>query len=335
MSVVMQMLDLSRRFGMVRRRAMRSLWLLSLVLVPSVAHAQAGASVLVLNSAEASLSVLDVATRTERTRIPVLREPHHVALTPDGADLLVGDTSGNQLLFLDPVSFDIKRRMTMSDPYQLGFSRDSRMLVVTGIARAQVDVYEAGTYKLLHRFPLQSMPSHMDFTPDSSVVYVSLQGTGKLAALDLRNMTVLWEADVGKAPAGVMWHDGRVMVAIMGSDNVAVVNPANGAVERRIRTGRGAHQLFRSPDEKLIYVNNRIDGTSVTLDARTLAVVRTYPVPGGPDDLVFAPDGKVWYTLRFVRRVGILDPRTGALDTIDVGRSPHGIFITTSARRTS
>jgi DNA-binding beta-propeller fold protein YncE len=175
----------------------------------------------------------------------------------------------------------------------------------------------------------------MDFKPDSSVVYVSLQGTGKLAALDLKTMSVLWQSEVGKAPAGVMWHNNKVMVAIMGSDDVAIVNPATGAVERRIRTGRGAHQLFRSPDGKLIYVNNRVDGTSVTLDARTLALVHSYAVPGGPDDLVFAPDGKIWYTLRFMRKVGILDPRTGQLDTIDVGRSPHGIFITSSARPVS
>ena len=284
-------------------------------------------AVLVVNSAEASLSVVDLATQTERARIPVLREPHHVMLTPDGQDLLLGDTAANEMLFLDPVSFAIKKRMTVADPYQLGFTPDGKMLIVNGLARAQVDVYEAGSYRLLHRFPLKSMPSHVDFSPDSTTAYVSLQGTGKLAALDLNAMTVKWSADVGKAPAGVMWNNGRVLVAIMGSDDVVVVNPATGTVERRIKTGKGAHQLFRSPDGKLLYVNNRVDSTSVTLDATTLAPIRTYKIPGGPDDLVFAPDGRIWYTLRFAREVGVLDPKSGAVQTIAVGRSPHGIFI--------
>ncbi|MEJ1974780.1 MAG: hypothetical protein WDN49_00775 [Acetobacteraceae bacterium] len=35
-------------------------------------------------------------------RLPVLREPHHMALSPDGHSLLVGDTSGNSIFFLDP-----------------------------------------------------------------------------------------------------------------------------------------------------------------------------------------------------------------------------------------
>ena len=162
-------------------------------------------------------------------------------------------------------------------------------------------------------------------------MFVSLQGTGKLAALDLRGMTVRWTAEVGPAPAGVLWHNGRVLVANMGADYVAVVDPATGHVERRIRTGKGAHQLFLAPGGKTIYVNNRIDGTSVVLDAASLNPIRTYKLPGGPDDIVFAPDGKVWFTLRFVHKVAVLDPATGDFTTIEVGRSPHGIFLNAQA----
>ncbi len=291
----------------------------------------AAGAVLVVNSNEASLSVIDLASQTELRRIPVLREPHHVMLTPDGRDLLVGDTVGNELIALDPSSFEVRRRIPVADPYQMGFSPDAKYLVVNGLARAQVDIYEPGTYKLVKRFPLASMPSHMAFSPDSSMVFISLQGTGKLAAIDLRNMTVAWTAPVGKAPAGVMFQNGRVLVANMGADDVAVVDPATGHVERRIRTGKGAHQLFRSPDKKLIYVNNRVEGSTVALDATTLAPVRTYKLPGGPDDIEFAPDGRLWLTLRFANKVAVLDPATGAVQLIAVGRSPHGIYLNARA----
>jgi len=291
------------------------------------APAPATGAVLVMNSNDATLSVIDLASRRELRRIPVLREPHHVALTPDGRDLLVGDTVGNELIDLDPNTFEVRRRLPVADPYQLGFSPDAKYLVVNGLARAQVDVYDAATYQLVKRFRLASMPSHMAFSPDAATVYVSLQGTGKLAAIDLQHLTVRWTAEVGPAPAGVLWQNGRVLVAIMGSDDVAVVDPADGRVERRIRTGKGAHQLFRSPDKKLIYVNNRIAGTAVALDAATLEPVRTYKLPGGPDDIEFAPDGHLWFTLRFVNKVAVLDPATGEYTTIEVGRSPHGIFL--------
>jgi streptogramin lyase len=156
---------------------------------------------------------------------------------------------------------------------------------------------------------------------------VTLQGTGKVAAINLKTQTVLWIADVGPAPAGIMWLRGKLVVANMGSDNLAVMNPVDGAVERRIVIGKGVHQLFLSPDRKIVYVNSRIDSTTTALDAVTLSPIRTYKVPGGPDDLVFAPDGKIWLTLRFVAKVGVLDPTTGVVETIPVGRSPHGIYI--------
>ena len=292
--------------------------------------AQAGA-VLVMNSAAASLSVVDLATRQELRRIPVLREPHHWALSPDGRDLLVGDTGGNELLDLDPASFALRRRIPVADPYQLGFSPDGRTLTVNGIARNQVDVYDAATLKLLHRFPVASMPSHLAYSPDSSMVFVSLQGTDKLTAIDLRAMQVRWTAPVGRTPAGVMWHDGQVLVACMGADYFSVVDPVDGRVEQRVHTGRGAHTLFLSPDGARIWVNNRVEGSTSVLDARSLHVLRTYKLPSGPDDIVFAPDGRLWITQRFARTVAVLDPRTGDIQQADVGRSPHGIFLNAAA----
>ena len=310
-----------------------SAFILPLVFLASMAgSAWAGGLAIVLNSGDATLSVLDMARETELRRVPVLREPHHIALSPDGADLLVGDAGANEMLFLDPHTGDIRRRVPVADPYHLAFSPNGKWLTVTGLARNQVDVYDAATMALVKRFPLSSMPSHVAYAPDSSMAYVTLQGTNRLAAIDIRRQAVSWTAEVGTTPAGVIWLNGKLLVANMGSDHVAVVDPVDGRVEQRIRTGRGAHQLFLSPDGKTLWVNNRVDGTTVALDAATLAIIRSYRVPGGPDCIDFAPDGKLWITQRFIQKVGVLDPATGALQSIPVGRSPHGIFLTAGAR---
>ncbi len=294
--------------------------------------AAAAGFAVVVNSADASLSLIDLAHQTEIGRIPALREPHHLALTPDGSALLVGDTAGNEMLFLDPATGAVKRRMTIADPYQFGFSPDGKFLVVNGLARNQVDIYAVGSWQLVKRLKLSSMPSHLAFAPDSATVYVTLQGTDRLAAIDLRQMTERWEVEIGKTPAGVLWNRGKLLVGIMGSDYVAVADPADGKVERRIRTGKGAHNLFLSPDGKLVYVGNRVDGTIMALDAATLAPGRSYAVPGGPDCAAFAPDGKMWVTQRWARKVAVLDTVTGAYSSIDVGRSPHGIWLSERAQ---
>ena len=297
-------------------------------LFPRTAAAAEGLA-FVLNSGDASMSLLDVAQRRELRRVALLREPHHMALTPDHKSLLVGDTAGNALFFIDPASGEVQRRTTISDPYQLQFSPDGKWLTVAGLARNQVDIYEPAGLTLVHRVPIAAMPSHMNYDPGSRAVYVSLQESSRLAAIELKSGAVLWDRDVGKTPAGVLWHGGKVLVAIMGEDNLAVVDPASGTVERRVVTGRGAHNIFAAPEGNSIYVCNRVDGSIAVLEPQTLAVVRRFRIPGGPDDLDFGPDGRIWATLRFAHKVAVIDPATGQYQAITVGRSPHGIWLNT------
>lgn len=101
----------------------RSLLAGGLLAAVAVGPAFAHGAVLVVNSAGASMSVVDMDTHREVRTIPVLREPHHVALTPDGHELLVGDTVGNELLVLDPQTFALRRRVPVADPYSSASAR--------------------------------------------------------------------------------------------------------------------------------------------------------------------------------------------------------------------
>ena len=294
----------------------------------SAAHPQRLA--FVLNSAGASISEIDIDSRREVRRLPVLREPHHMAVTPDGRSLVVGDTAGNALFFLDPLTGAVQRRIAVSDPYQLSYSPDGRWLTIAGLARDQVDIYDVATMTLAHRVRTGSMPSHINYAPDSAVAYVSLQGSGALIAIETATGRVRWQSPVGSTPAGVLWHQGRILVGAMGTDYVAVVDPADGHVERRLHMAPGPHNLFASPSRKLLFVTCRVSGTIEQLDWNTLSILRSYQLPGGPDDIVFGPNDTIWATLRWRQHVAVLDLATGAASFIPTGRSPHGIWLNTA-----
>src|SRR5712691_5501690 len=61
------------------------------------------------------------------------------------------------------------------------------------------------------------------------------------------------------------------------------------------------------------------------------AEVKYFPVPGGdhPHDVAPAPDGAVWYTGQGAGVLGRLDPKTGKVDRIALGKgsAPHGVIV--------
>ena len=288
-------------------------------------------SVLVLNSEDASYSILSRGQRAEMQRLPVGREPHHLMLTPDGKEVLIGSTATNELLVLDAKTGERRGvQRNIIDPYQLGFSPDGKWFVTVAYRLDHVDIYRADGFKLAGRIFLDGLPSHMAFDPDSKTVFVSLQQTGRLAAFDLATQALKWNVEVGKAPAGLIMPDAkRVFVALTGEDGIVVVDPKDGAVTGKLKTGRAAHNFFPRGDGRHWFLSNRVEGTVSLIDVQDMRVVGSIRVPGGPDCMDITPDGKeLWVTQRFLRRVAVVDlEQMKVVASIPVGKSPHGVMM--------
>jgi DNA-binding beta-propeller fold protein YncE len=309
--------------------------LLAALAIPFASVARAD-NVIVLNSAEATLSLVDQATRQVVGTIPTGKEPHHLMATPDNKSLIVANSVSNDLMFVDPKTGKPQSRLEgIEDPYQLGFSPDGKWLVTTGLRLDRLDIYHYDARKnaitLAKRLPLAIMPSHMAFSYDSRTVFVTLQVSGEVAAVDLPTQSVLWKMHVGKTPAGLWMTPGEkyLLVGMTGEDDVAVVDWKNRTVVKKIRTGNGAHNFRSLDDGRHVAVSNRVASTISIIDEETLTNVGdiTGLLPG-PDDMELTADKRfLWVTFRFAKHVGIIDLTTKKLvQTIPVGRSPHGIY---------
>ena len=295
------------------------------------AHAE---NVIVLNSADASVSLVDEATQKVVDTFPVGKEPHHLMATPDNQSLIVANSVANNLVFLDPKTGKVQRWVPdIEDPYQLGFSFDRKWFVTNGLRLDRVDIYhyDGKNFSLAKRLPLAAMPSHMIFSADSKIVFVTLQESGEVAAIDLATQSVLWKMAVGKAPAG-LWltpGDRYLLIGMTGADYVAVIDWRARKIVKTIHTDKGAHNFRSLADGQHILVSNRVANTISILDQNTLTSVGTISgLLPGPDDMELTPDKRyLWVTFRFTRYVGVIDMKTLKLvNTIKVGKSPHGIY---------
>lgn len=294
---------------------------------------------IVLNSGEASVSLIDMDKRAVYKTFPIGKEPHHLMITPDQKSVLVANAAGDDVVFLDPKTGDVQSRLpNIVDPYHIGYSPNKKWFVAAGNRLDRVDIYAAKNQelKLVKIVKAAKTPSHIAFTSDSKLTFVTLQDSNELIAIDLATQEIVWRMPIGKMPAGVWMTPGdkHLLIGLTGSDLVQVVDWKQQKIVKEIKTGKGAHNFRPLGDKRHIFLTNRVDSTISIIDMDKLEKVADIKgLPSGPDCMDVTADGKeLWVTFRFAKKVGIIDIASRKLvTTIPVGKSPHGIFFHSNA----
>jgi YVTN family beta-propeller protein len=298
-----------------------------------------GGPIFVLNSLDASVSVIDPQTYKELRRIPTGKEPHHLYFSPDQKSLIVANSVGDSLTLLDPRTGVVQRTLTgIVDPYQLRFSPDMKWFVTAANRLNHIDIYQyvpradGFDLKLMRRVPSGKTPSHIGIDSKSTTAYVSLQDSDEVTAIDLATQQVRWTIPVGKTPADVYIVPGdKVMLVALTGDSYVEAYDITGQspkLIKRIKTNAGAHAFRSQGDGRHIFVSNRAANTISRIDTQNLTVVAEYAAPGGPDCMDLRADGKtLLVTSRWARKLSVIDIDTGKLvQQVNVGRSPHGVW---------
>ena len=301
--------------------------------------------IFVLNSQDATVSVVDPVTWTEQRRIEVGKEPHHLYLTPDEKSLIVANATGNSLTFIDPATGAVQRTVRdIVDPYHLRFSPDMKWFVTAANRLNHVDLYrwqpaDAQPFKLVKRIEAPKTPSHLFIDSRSTVAYVSLQDSDELIAIDLATQAVRWKIKTGKMPADVFLtkDDKHLLVGLTG-DRFVEVYDVSGAAPRQVKrlaTGDGAHAFRARGDGRHVFVSNRVANTISMIDLQTFEVAAQLPGPGGPDCMEMMADGRtLLLSSRWARKLSVIDiEQRKVLRQVAVGRSPHGVWTLDHAAR--
>lgn len=323
---------------------LRSLVLAAVVALPALAGVAAAqtAPIFVLNSLDASVSVINPANWSEVRRLSTGKEPHHLYMTPDEKSVIVANALADSLTFIDPRTAEVQKTVRgILDPYHLRFSPDMKWMVTAGNRLNHVDIYrwDGKEPQLAARVATGKTPSHLWIDSRSSVAYSTMQDSDELVAIDLATQKLKWRIKTGPMPADVFGtpDDRFLLVGLTGGDSVEVFDvsgPQPRAV-RRIRTGEGAHAFRSAGDGRHVYVSNRVANTISRIDLNSMQVVSQLPAPGGPDCIEVMAGGKLlMVTSRWARKLTVIDTETGkVVRTIPVGKSPHGVWTLDHARR--
>ena len=313
---------------------------------PTSGVAKAPRPMFVLNSLDATISVIDPVSFAEIKRIPTGKEPHHLYLSPDEKSLIVANAMSDSLTFVDPITAEVQRVVTgISDPYHLRFSPDMKWFITAANRLNHIDIYRwepanaATPLKLAARIPAAKTPSHLVVDSKSGVLYSSLQDSDQLVAIDLATQKIRWTIPSGKMPADVFLSaDDKLLFVGLTGDKVVEVYDVSLPVPKlvkRIETGDGAHAFRSAGDKRHVFVSNRVANTISKIDTQALTVVDTFPAPGGPDCMELMADGKtLMVASRWARKLTLIDlPSRKVVRQVAVGRSPHGVWTLDHAPR--
>jgi YVTN family beta-propeller protein len=293
--------------------------------------------VYVPNSQSNTVDVIDPATYKVVDSFAVGALPQHVVPSYDLAHLYVANDLGNALTEIDPRIGKAVRTIPVDDPYNLYFTPDGRYAIVVAERMQRLDFRDPKTFRLIKSVstPCRGV-DHMDFTADGTKALASCEFSGQMLEVDVVHPHIVKVFGAGgglASPQDVkLSPDGRVFyVADLVANGVWIVGAESFKTVGFVHTGRGAHGLYPSRDDRYLYVSNRGEGSISVLSLRTRKVVKTWRIPGGgsPDMGNVSADGKVlWLSGRYSGVVYAISTVSGKLlAKIPVGAGPHGLCV--------
>ncbi|QTN30444.1 YncE family protein [Rhodoferax sp. AJA081-3] len=303
--------------------------------LPTAALAQAKPPVFVLNSLDATISVIDPVSWKETKRITTGKEPHHMYLTPDQKSIIIANALSDSLTFIDPATAEVQRTVRgILDPYQLSFSPDMKWFVTAANRLNHVDIYRwDGTDMVLaKRVATGKTPSHIWIDSTSKTIFCTMQDSDELVAIDISTQTIKWRTKTGAMPADVFGtpDDKFILVGLTGGDGVEVydVSGPTPKFKQHIKTDKGAHAFRSMGDKRHVLVSNRVANTISKIDFLNLSVVDSYPAPSGPDCMDVTADGRfIYVTSRWAGKLSVIDTTIRkVVRQVKVGKSPHGVW---------
>lgn len=255
---------------------------------------------IVLNKDEHTVMFVRCASGEVLATIEVARDPHEVAVTPDGALSYVVSSVGERVAVIDNDRMAVVETFShpqFAFPHHVDFDADGNLWLASTLAN-RVFVFARPGHEPLAVIPTGQHSSHMlAFTPDRARVYVPNIRSNSLTLIDAVARRVLRHVLVGKGPEGVAVHPAGafVYVAAQHEDAVQVISTQTHELIARESVGSMPVRMAFSPDGRYAFVPNRRSKDLSVLDTSSHREIKRIPIGIWPGGVVFEPSGRYAY----------------------------------------
>jgi YVTN family beta-propeller protein len=169
------------------------------------------------NIGDGTVSELDVPGRSFIRAFPAAPADEGIGVSPTGDQVWVGSNKQNTVSIIPTATATIADTLGgFGMPYRIAFTPDGRTAIVTDPPHGAVHFYSVETRKEIGRvvvppvglqstaeFSGSPCPEGLVVAPNGKTVYVALQGTNSVAAIDIASRLIVVVMPVGVWPDGV------------------------------------------------------------------------------------------------------------------------------------
>jgi YVTN family beta-propeller protein len=249
----------------------------------------ASGTLIVLNKAEASASLLDCRTGEELARIPTGDGPHEVAVSPDGATAVVANYGvrgqpGNSLTVIDLPAQSVRTTIALDSyhrPHGIQFLPDGRQVMVTVEQEKAVLLVDLPSAAVVGAYSTGQILSHMlVLTPDAQRVFVANIISGNVTVVDLELAQAIVNIETGEGSEGIAISPdgGEVWVTNRAADTVSIIDPVALEVVETLACASFPIRIKFTPDGAHVLISNARSGDVAVFDAVTRQEIRRIPM---------------------------------------------------------
>lgn len=267
------------------------------------------AAVFVANKRGNTLTKIDFATGEKVIEVPSCRNPHELAVSPDGLHVALACYGGTTVAVFDTA--------TLATVTAIDLGENARPHGIEWHANGSIYVTAEGRKSIFRIVdPLGDKPDLLEFTtgqagshmlavsPDGRHAWTTDLGAGTVTAIDLVTRRAPRSVRVGEEPEGIdLSPDGKSLwVSARKSDAAIELDPVTLAVRRQVATGRFPLRLAIRPQGDVAITSNLADGSLSVIDLATGAVRQSITVSGPAEaeqrqqvTIVWSDDGRRIY----------------------------------------
>ena len=298
--------------------------LAALATIASVAASQtpSPARLLVLLRNASALAIVDPASGHVLGRVPVGKDPHEVAVTPDGKMAFVASPSEGISVIDVPAMKELRRVDTgaLSAPHDVLYAGGKVYFTAEGFKT--IGRYDPAANKIEWMLGIGQDGTHMMvLAKDQQTMWVPNRGSNSISVIDgvaggppkFRTTAI---PVPGKTPEGLdLSPDGRELwTATRGDGGVSIIDTTSRKVTQSFNLKlTDANRLKFTPDGKVLILDGGT-GTLIVLDAASRKEIKRLKVaPGDSGDggIFVMPDGsRAYLGLRDDHSVVVIDLKT-------------------------